>query len=490
MILKFKYHSDNGLLEAYQSYILAQNSSLVDSVSVTSTADDADKYDYCLEFVCYNSKNIPKAQYISPILKYDNGITFTLPNNLTEYKGHVDMQLTGYDPADNSVVFKSIGKNCKAFDVEGSLNVLESDLGETPNVLTEVMQQLEQLKNVREDIMLDARKQFGEVCEEYFKGKELCRVRFYVFNDLLKEIYVPVGSTCTAPENVDIPSGCVSDGKWYDSEELLEYSPELEIRKNHDFIYNFWNDFLIFEDGLVVGETKDESHSSRDIYIPEAYEGVRITGFKTGENGKIDLPVFCNINLPSCMGEGVSDCYKIPYVARYKVQCCNKILCTDATGALYSTDYQILLSFPSYSYETEYVVNSNTSIILSYAFSNCTQLKKVVLPESVREIRAYAFSFDQALKWLNIPRGINIIQTNAVYRTGLEKLYLDGDCSALITRETFEQSDEEKLTMMCPIEYMYNYMNAWVVAGIPYEMQGREALDLTYVKIDYTGGGE
>ena len=129
MILKFKYHSDNNLLEAYQSYILAQNSSLVDSVYITSTADDADKYDYCLEFVCYNSKNIPKAQYISPILKYEDGITFTLPNNLTEYKGHVDMQLTGYLPEDNSVVFKSIAKNCKAFDVEGSLNVLSRFLG-------------------------------------------------------------------------------------------------------------------------------------------------------------------------------------------------------------------------------------------------------------------------------------------------------------------------------------------------------------------------
>ena len=178
MILKFKYHGDTGLLEAYQSYILAQNSSMSDTVVITSTASDAGKYDYCLEFVCYNSKNIPKAQYISPILKYEDGITFTLPNNLTEYKGHVDMQLTGYLPEDNSVVFKSIAKNCKAFDVEGSLNVLESDLGETPNVLTEVMKQLDELNNVHEEIVENASDEFEGICNQRLKVAEFHRVRF------------------------------------------------------------------------------------------------------------------------------------------------------------------------------------------------------------------------------------------------------------------------------------------------------------------------
>ena len=47
--------------------------SLSDTVIITSDAADADKYNYCLEFICYNSKSIPKAQYISPILNYTDG---------------------------------------------------------------------------------------------------------------------------------------------------------------------------------------------------------------------------------------------------------------------------------------------------------------------------------------------------------------------------------------------------------------------------------
>ena len=57
--------------------------------------------------------------------------------------------------------FKSIAKNCKAFDVEGSLGVLEKDLNETPNVFTEVMKQLAELKKVRQDIIDDALRSFS-----------------------------------------------------------------------------------------------------------------------------------------------------------------------------------------------------------------------------------------------------------------------------------------------------------------------------------------
>ena len=79
MILKYKYHSDSGLLEAYRSYTLAQNNSLSDTIVITSTAPDAERYNYCLEFICYNSKSIPKAQYISPILNYSDGISLPCP---------------------------------------------------------------------------------------------------------------------------------------------------------------------------------------------------------------------------------------------------------------------------------------------------------------------------------------------------------------------------------------------------------------------------
>ena len=171
MVLKFKYISEDGRLESYQNYKIAQNSSLSNTIVVTSTDPNAQNYNYCLEFLCYNSKNVPKTQYISTILEYSQeGITFVVPASLTQYKGHVDMQLTGFSIEDNSIVFKSINKGAKAFDVEGSLNVLESDVGSTPNILTEIFEELAFYRKTRDDfaqnVQRDTEKELNEAVAE------------------------------------------------------------------------------------------------------------------------------------------------------------------------------------------------------------------------------------------------------------------------------------------------------------------------------------
>ena len=101
MVLKYTYQSDKCKLEAYQSYTLAQNSNMSNTIVITSTDPNASKYKYYLEFVCYNYRGVPKKQYVSPLLEYaQEGIVFAVPANLTEYKGCVYMQITGYSDED------------------------------------------------------------------------------------------------------------------------------------------------------------------------------------------------------------------------------------------------------------------------------------------------------------------------------------------------------------------------------------------------------
>ena len=276
MILKYKYHSDSGLLEAFRSYTLAQNNSLSDTIVITSTASDAEKYNYCLEFICYNSKSIPKAQYISPILNYVDGISFTIPNNLTEFRGHVDMQLTGYDPIDNSIVFKSISKNCKAFDVEGSLCVLEKDLNDTPNVFTEVLKQLEDLKHIHQDIIDEAMKQFEDVIKEKLKGIKPYRVRYYDNGELIDEKFEIAGAKLTPPQ-YDLPENCVLVGGWYnpDSEKLWDLEKDT-VEGDMELYLNYMTDDIIISQGIVQSfGNQNWAH----IYVPEYYEGYKVCDF-------------------------------------------------------------------------------------------------------------------------------------------------------------------------------------------------------------------
>ncbi len=480
MILKFKYHSDNNLLEAYQSYILAQNSSLVDSVYITSTADDADKYDYCLEFVCYNSKNIPKAQYISPILKYDNGITFTLPNNITEYKGHVDMQLTGYDPSNNSVVFKSIAKNCKAFDVEGSLNVLESDLGETPNVLTEVMQELEHLKNVREEMMQQAHEDFVQVCNELLEKKAIFNVKFCMFNTLLKECNVVSGGTCTPPEYV-LPEGCVSDDKWYDAVTGEEYAKDIAITKDTVFLLNFYTQGLTFEGNVFTGKSQEAEINTSDIYLPEFFEGEKISMIKS--DGDIDFGKPINLHICASMSDGYTYIYNIKNVASYEINSQREELST-IDGVIFNPSQNALVLYPSCKSDTEYIVPSGIKTIISNAFCDCKYLEKIILPFGVQQIFSFAITINPKLKNLNIPKGVKFIGENAVHNNPLlAEIELDGDISSIIQKTTFVSENE--FTLMCTLEYISNYITILSNLNIPYKMKGEDALDMIYQRIDY-----
>lgn len=268
MIINLKYNSQTGLLTPMANYTLAQHNHLADKIVVVSNAPDCKDYNYCLEFVCYNTKNVPKNQYVSEILTYtDDGIVFDVPNNLTQYAGFVDVQLTGYAKDNYNIIFKSISKNTKAFSVEGSLSVLDNALSDTPNILTLLQQELDYVRDVKETIANDfenlIKNDLGQVLEDF----EYFGVEYVFYDKRYSKVYK--GNSLITPPTVELTEqeqllGWVTaDGKEWNFE-TDKLQGQLTLIANVQSI------------GLTVeqGQVKGYQGEAQDIYVPYCKDGI------------------------------------------------------------------------------------------------------------------------------------------------------------------------------------------------------------------------
>lgn len=477
MILKYKYHSDSGLLEAYRSYTLAQNNSLSDTIVITSTAPDAERYNYCLEFICYNSKSIPKAQYISPILNYSDGISFAVPNNLTEFRGHVDMQLTGYEPDDNSIVFKSISKNCKAFDVEGSLCVLEKDLNDTPNVFTEVLKQLEDLHNIRKDIIDEAMQKFGAQILNMVAQYKWCKVRFYDNGILLEEQWVTAGSKLTEP-SYTLPARCVVvGGGWYNpATETMWDMDNDTVQESMELALNYMTENVVILDGVVYSFGLN---SRSAIYIPEYYDGHKVNAvFDDG----CKVPYESVIHFGNNMENFESILSNQNIFGIYFPQ--NNPYADSISGFLYSKSQEECTLFfaPKLNQTDTIVVMDGCRTIYNFAINSVRGLRKLILPNSLE----YLFEkciVNTDIQTLKLPPNIRYLDERAVYNNfKLKDIIIEGDISGIITDKTFVNEDANG-AVIHPTLWVYpQYYANYKERGLVYDIQviGQEYLDGRY----------
>ncbi|MDE5756111.1 MAG: leucine-rich repeat domain-containing protein [Clostridia bacterium] len=475
MILKYKYHSDTGLLEAYRSYTLAQNNSLSDTILITSTAPDAERYNYCLEFICYNSKSIPKAQYISPILNYsDEGISFVVPNNLTEFRGHVDMQLTGYDPDDNSIVFKSVSKNCKAFEVEGSLCVLEKDLNDTPNVFTEVLKQLEELGKIHQDIIDEAMIRFSQQMLTMVRNIKWYKVKFYDYGKLLDERWIVEGGKLTAPQYT-LPSDCAIVGGWYNpaAGEIWDMENDT-VQSDTDLYLNYITDEIVIVNGEVTDLGK---HSRADIYIPEYYGGCKVTAVNVE-------PIFTTrVHL----GHNMQDIGQLALslrVAGLYFPENHEVYISDG-GSIYAYDNLLKLIYaPKVWRDDAIIVKDGCRILGAYSIYNDKYLRRLLLPQSLECIDQYCI-VNTGLESLRLPCNIIEVHDYAVSNNfNLKRVYIEGDVPEGISDETFiniDENDDVTRPILCVNPQYYENYKA---LNLAYEIQavGQEYLDGRYAQ--------
>ena len=481
MILKYKYHSDSGLLEAFRSYTLAQNNSLSDTIVITSTASDAEKYNYCLEFICYNSKSIPKAQYVSPILNYlEDGISFTVPNNLTEFRGHVDMQLTGYDPIDNSIVFKSISKNCKAFDVEGSLCVLEKDLNDTPNVFTEVMKQLEDLRHIHQDIIDEAMRQYGDQLLNKARDIKWHLVKFYDHDTLIEERYLIEGDKLIEPQYT-LPENCVIVGGWYnpDAEKLWDMEED-RIEGETKLYLNYMTDDIVISNGEVQSLGK---RSNAHIYIPEYFDGYKVDSMS--QSAQLYVPIGCRVHI----------CNNLQDVEKFEILIYNEdvggIYIQD-TPELISRDGQLFMKHEGLWFLVFAPVNNGVVKVwegcdaLTYgAIYDKSGLRKIILPKNMMGIGGQSICFTD-IEELTVPAAVESINSYAVYNNfKLKRVFLEGDSSDGLTNNAFINEDSQGNITRPTLYVQPQHYAKYKALNFEYEIKimGQEFFDGKYAPI-------
>ena len=481
MILKYKYHSDSGLLEAYRSYTLAQNNSLSDTIVITSTAPDAERYNYCLEFICYNSKSIPKAQYISPILNYgDEGISFDVPNNLTEFRGHVDMQLTGYDPDDNSIVFKSISKNCKAFDIEGSLCVLEKDLNDTPNVFTEVLKQLDDLKNIHQDIVDEAMDRIFEQILEKVAKYRWCNVKFYNDGVLIDEQWVTAGSKLTPP-SYSLPDNCVVVGGWYNPVTQTIWDMENNtVDSSMELYLNFMTNDVIINEGVVYSFGW---HTQAHIYIPEYYDGYTVNEVY---DGSCDVPYQAQLHFGNNMQYFESilshqNVYGICFPANHEYY-------ISQNGYLYLKENETkVLYFAPKMFNPNSIVSiaDGCFAINMHAINSISAMGKLIIPVSVQYLIEQCIEKNANIEELRLPSNLQYIGEYAVYNNPkLKDIILEGDCSDILSDDCFVNVDKNGVVTRPKLWVYPQYYERYKARNLAYGIGviGQEYLDGRYAQ--------
>ena len=450
MIVNLRYNKETGMLESLGNYTIAEGNHLVDEVVITSTDKDKSNYNYAIEFCLYNHKHIPKTLYISPILQYtSSGISFQIPNQLTQIPGYVTAQLVGYDKTDNSVMFKSIAKNSVCFWVEESHKVLENELSQTPNVLTHLMQELEEMKVVKQNFVKEFGDQIRNDMGSVLEGYEFCKVEWVYYDRIVTQIFKK--NTKLEDPKAVIPPDCEYRG-WVEQESKQIWDFVFDrVKKSIRLVLNVATKGMQFEGNQVVRYTG----KNNEIFIPSSNQRIPITSiaphvFDNVDNAKIHLPIHMN------------DIGALVTANVVKIDGGKNVQVID--NVLYMNSGKTLVKCMSNS--PKVMVADGCEKILGKAFEGCVA-EQIVLPCSVREIENNAFENMTNLSRLILGAEVQSVGSQIV--KGCENLQ-SVECWAvnvpMMKEDSLEVSDNRKLALEVLANVREDYQNTLGKMGI------------------------
>lgn len=107
-------------------------------------------------------------------------------------------------------------------------------------------------------------------------------------------------------------------------------------------------------------------------------------------------------------------------------------LASDAQGALYDKEMTRLFYAPT-AYQGKFIVPEGVESIGSYAFSWCSGLTDIVLPQSLLNIYSNAIEYCFKLRLLTIPEGVELVGKNAVNGTPLAAIVFESTDCAIVS---------------------------------------------------------
>lgn len=411
MILEYRYDAKEGVLRPLRRYWLSQDDHMSDEVVIAVDADEPNRYDYCLEFVCYNFRNVPKRQYVSPILHcLDGKVRFLLPSQLTRYEGHVDMQLVGVDKSDRARVFRSNDKSAHAYYVKGSAQALEPHLDDTPNVLSEVMRALDEFREIKDGVIEDFKQAAGSDLGKLLGRYRYRNVSFRVAGKEVDRVIVLEGAKLTEPQ-IDLPDGCLWEEGWYATGSAKPWNFETDaVTGDLTLEANLVSEGLIIINGVV------QACNSRraELYIPRYYAGARVEDV-IDRGKRLKSSKFLTVHIPDTIAK--EDAFaQAEFVRCYDPHPASALFESDETGALYARGRRKLLKLPDVSDETQSAIAQSVRAIAEYACAKRRTTRALDLPSGLTGIGDFAFAGCFALAEISLPPSVRKIGANAFER--------------------------------------------------------------------------
>ncbi|MBR5200165.1 MAG: leucine-rich repeat domain-containing protein, partial [Alistipes sp.] len=232
------------------------------------------------------------------------------------------------------------------------------------------------------------------------------KVTLNVENCTLESTYVPVRVFNSGPDmnNVTIKNSTlkgVSAAFWVHNYTAEDFGSEAKAEAQKALlnlnIYNQGNTFSPDLNGLRYGFTNSVRTDAYGIIKTVSEDGTEVTLGSIIENGLIR--------------RGVAGAEENTTI--------KKVVVEEGVGVLYDRTFRRF-------YALEEVVLPSTLTTIGAAgsgvFQSCTNLKKVVLPESLTVLGKGSFQECTSLESINIPAGVTRIESDALRNTGLKKV--------------------------------------------------------------------
>jgi len=235
--------------------------------------------------------------------------------------------------------------------------------------------------------------------------------------------------------------------------------------------------YFVFQKDKIMGLTA-KGKQMKEVYIPEYYNNVKVTGLWKNlfKNDTTLEKVVLSDNLKATYCDEVGerqnqifigcsrlreihigrDMQNFPYLKgnqmlqKFTVNPQNKIYRV-RDSVLFREDpndknKEWLICYPTAKNDVSYTVPDNVTEIFYYAFYGAKKIKKVVLPNSVSEIKAWAF-MKSGVEEVNLPEGLEWIGGQSFRETDLKEVVIPRKTSIQADGAFGECSKLQKVTL-------------------------------------------
>lgn len=199
-------------------------------------------------------------------------------------------------------------------------------------------------------------------------------------------------------------------------------------------------------------ETFVSCESLQSIDIPQSVTSI-------GDQCFVGCFQLTNINIPKSLKQlGVGCFYACPKLVAFNVESGN-LQFESSGGVLISADHSQIYAYPAAKKDTAYTVPYGVTTIPANCFAYCKQLKRIHLPNTLKDIGFEAF-FNCGIDSMIVPNSVKYIQQGAFHACDNLKFIKLSDSLEYIGPDCFRMCGLEEVVIPTPIaNYRGNFID-------------------------------